>query len=177
DQAIPDAKSSDAFAYEKLERLPYLHGCVKEGIRFSYGISGRLPRVFHEPIQYRDFTIPAGTAIAMSIRDVNFDEAIYEEPRKFNPDRWATGNGPVTAANGSSLDSHFVTFGKGPRMCLGINLAYMELYIVLAQVFRRLVLELHETDESDVELAHDFFLPSPRLDSKGVRVRVVGTQS
>lgn len=48
---------------------------------------------------------------------------------------------------------------------------------MLAQVFRRLVLELHETDESDVELAHDFFLPSPRLDSKGVRVRVVGTQS
>lgn len=53
----------------------------------------------------------------------------------------------------------------------------MELYIVLAQIFTRLVLELHSTDESDVELAHDFFLPSPKLDSKGVRVRVVGTQS
>lgn len=54
------------------------------------------------------------------------------------------------------------------------SLAYMELYIVLAQIFRRLVLELHSTDESDVELAHDFFLPSPKLDSKGVRVMVVG---
>ena len=53
----------------------------------------------------------------------------------------------------------------------------MELYIVLAQIFRRLSLELYETDASDVELAHDFFLPSPKLDSKGVRVRVVGTQS
>ncbi|KAI7715746.1 hypothetical protein KC353_g5858, partial [Hortaea werneckii] len=167
-QAIPDVTAPDAFAYEKLERLPYLSGCIKEGIRFSYGISGRLPRVLHEPIQYREYTIPAGTAISMSIRDVNFDEAIYDRPRKFKPERWTTVNGgPAMAADGSSLESHFVTFGKGARMCLGINLAYMELYIVLAQIFRRLVLELHSTDESDVELAHDFFLPSPKLDSKG----------
>ena len=48
---------------------------------------------------------------------------------------------------------------------------------MLAHIFRRLILELHNTDESDVELAHDFFLPSPRLDSKGVRLRVVGTRS
>lgn len=53
----------------------------------------------------------------------------------------------------------------------------MELYIVFAQVVRRLSLELYETGTSDVEFAHDFFLPSPRLDSKGVRVRVVETQS
>jgi hypothetical protein len=53
----------------------------------------------------------------------------------------------------------------------------MELYILLAQIFRRFKLELYETDISDVELAHDFFLPSPRLDSKGVRVRVVGLES
>ncbi|KAI7261135.1 hypothetical protein KC345_g9882 [Hortaea werneckii] len=168
-QAIPDTNSSDAFAYEKLERLPYLTGCVKEGIKFSYGISGGLPRVLHEPVQYREYTIPAGTAIAMSIRDANFDETIYDEPRKsrkFKPERWAAVNGPASAADGTSLESHFVTSGKGPRMCLGINLAYMELYIVLAQIFRRLDLELHSTDESDVELAHDFFLPSPKLDSK-----------
>lgn len=50
----------------------------------------------------------------------------------------------------------------------------MELDIVLAQLFRRFSLELYETDESNVELAHDFFMPSPRLDSKGVRVRVTG---
>lgn len=53
----------------------------------------------------------------------------------------------------------------------------MELYIVLAQLFRRFSLELYETDESDVLLAHDFFLPSPKLDSKGVRVRIVGEES
>ena len=29
-EAIPDMSAPDAFAFEKLERLPYLGGCVKE---------------------------------------------------------------------------------------------------------------------------------------------------
>ena len=43
----------------------------------------------------------------------------------------------------------------------------------MATLFRRFKFELFETDVSDVKLKHDFFLPSPKLDSKGVRVKVV----
>jgi hypothetical protein len=39
-------------------------------------------------------------------------------------------------------------------------------------VFRNFTFDLYKTDITDVELAHDFFLPSPRMDSKGVRVLV-----
>ncbi|KAK5169323.1 uncharacterized protein LTR77_005298 [Saxophila tyrrhenica] len=171
-EAVPNPSAHDAFKFEKLEKLPYLTGCVKEGIRFGLGISGRGARVLQEPLVYQDYTIPPGTAISMSARDANFDGSVYKEPRKFRPERWTGKESKL--ADGSSLDSHFVGFGKGTRMCIGINLAHLELYVQLAQVFRRFQLELYETDTSDVELAHDFFLPSPKLDSKGVRVRVVG---
>lgn len=53
-----------------------------------------------------------------------------------------------------------------------ISLAYMELFMALGAIFRRFSFEIYETDFSDVELAHDFFLPSPKLDSKGIRVKV-----
>jgi hypothetical protein len=52
------------------------------------------------------------------------------------------------------------------------SLANAELYMTLASVFRNFTFELYKTDITDVELAHDFFLPSPRMDSKGVRVLV-----
>ena len=42
----------------------------------------------------------------------------------------------------------------------------------MAAVFRKFEFELYQTELSDIELAHDFFLPSPKLDSKGVRVLV-----
>ncbi|ETN44452.1 uncharacterized protein HMPREF1541_10633, partial [Cyphellophora europaea CBS 101466] len=69
-----------------------------------------------------------------------------------------------------SLERYFVRFSKGTRSCLGINLAHAELFIAMAAVFRNFEFKLYQTEPSDVKLAHDFFLPSPRLDSKGVRV-------
>jgi hypothetical protein len=48
----------------------------------------------------------------------------------------------------------------------------MELYIALGVTFRRFSFAIYNTDSSDVELAHDFFLPSPKLDSQGVRVKI-----
>lgn len=44
--------------------------------------------------------------------------------------------------------------------------------MVLAAIFRRFTFELYATDVSDVKMVHDFFIPSPKLDSKGVRVRI-----
>jgi hypothetical protein len=49
----------------------------------------------------------------------------------------------------------------------------MEIFLGLSHIFRTFRLELYETDRSDVIMAHDFFLPSPKLDTKGVRVKVV----
>lgn len=57
-------------------------------------------------------------------------------------------------------------------MCLGLHLAWAELYIGLANVFRRVDLELFETGRAEVEMAREFFVPQPQLGSKGVRVVV-----
>ena len=46
------------------------------------------------------------------------------------------------------------------------------MHMATATLFRRYDFELFETDRSDVDVAHDFFLPSAKLDSKGVRVTV-----
>ena len=54
------------------------------------------------------------------------------------------------------------------------SLAYCELYLTIAAIFapNRFRFELFETDFSDVDVAHDFFSPSYRADSKGMRVIV-----
>ncbi|KAL2425367.1 Cytochrome P450 monooxygenase sdnE [Exophiala dermatitidis] len=166
--AIPDP--SAPLSWVELEKLPYLTGCVREAVRMSYAVTTRNPRLFSKPITYNDWVIPPRTPVSMTIVDVNDDEDIFPEPRKFRPERWI---GSPKAPDGSSLERYFVGFGKGTRSCLGINLAHAELYMTLAAVFRNFDFELYETDISDVELAHDFFLPSPKLDSKGVRVKVL----
>jgi len=78
---------------------------------------------------------------------------------------------------------HMVAFSKGSRACLGINLAYAELYLCLAGVFRGFggvgmgaeegSLELVGTGVEDVTCNADLIIPGVKVGSQGVRVRVL----
>ena len=210
-EAIPDPKAPLDWPHLE-EHLPYLGACIREAVRLSYGVSARNPRISPDKsIRYKEWEIPAGTPVSMTIVDVHHDEENFPQSREYMPERWL---GSPRTESGQSLDRYFVAFGKDARSCLGIkyvfyhssihstattntthspsrslevfvviqacvvtwliccSLAHAELYLGLAALFRRFEFELFETDISDVQLAHDFFLPSPKLDSKGVRVKV-----
>jgi len=46
----------------------------------------------------------------------------------------------------------------------------------LAANFRKFSFELHETDVSDMVLAHDYFVPTVKLDMKANRVKVISIE-
>ncbi|KAF3045052.1 hypothetical protein E8E12_006351 [Didymella heteroderae] len=153
-----------------LEQMPYLKACIMEAVRLSYGLSARNPRTRRTmPLQYKDWTIPPNTNVSMTIPEVSHDEAIFPESHKYIPERWL--DNPV-APDGQPLERYLVCFGRGTRSCLGINLAWTELYLILGMMFRRYKFELHEPSLEDVQLGHDFFIPVTKLDAKGVRVFV-----
>ena len=117
-EAIPDIHATDAFNYLKLESLPYLRGCVKEGIRLGIGVSARMHRIWKTGLPYGDWVIPPGTIVSMNHQDIMFDPQIFPKPTEIVPERWI---GHPKAPDGSSLERYFVPFGKGDRQCLGIK--------------------------------------------------------
>lgn len=50
----------------------------------------------------------------------------------FDPERWLQGSEQTWR-----LNRNMVPFGRGTRQCVGMNLAYAELYIMLGTFFRR----------------------------------------
>ena len=165
ENAIPDPAHLPSTV--ELEKLPYLSAVVNEGMRITYGITSRLTRVSpDQPLQFSEWTIPAGTPVGMSAMMQHTDPTLFPSPYTFDPERFLDG--------GSKLEKYLVSFSRGTRGCIGINLARAELFLALAAVMRRFGgdLELFETDRSDVDVAHDFFTPAARLDSKGMRVVV-----
>jgi cytochrome P450 len=106
---------------------------------------------------------------------IHHDEAIFPDSRKFLPERWV---------DNPRLEKYLVPFSKGTRQCIGINLAYAELYIALARIFRGYgslqarfeddvgYLELFETTFDDVELKKDLLVPAAGTGSRGVRISV-----
>ena len=53
---------------------------------------------------------------------MHFDESIYEEPFQFKPQRWLEHNYPRQAHG---------TFGGGSHVCLGMNVARIQMPITL----------------------------------------------
>jgi cytochrome P450 len=154
---------------KQLEQLPYLKAVVNEGFRLAYGVSSRLQRVSPDaPLTFRQWTIPAGTPVGMTSVLIHDNPDIFPSPHDFNPERWL-----LPLAERTQLEKYLVPFSRGTRACLGMNLAYAEIFLTLAAVFGgEFTFELFETDRSDVDIVHDFFNTSPKLDSKGVRVVV-----
>jgi cytochrome P450 len=88
----------------------------------------------------------------MSALYVCMDPQIFPKPQTFKPERWLQPNAR------EQLEPYLVTFGKGSRACVGINLAYAELYTVIATLLRRFPkLRLYETTAEDVKPVADYF--------------------
>ncbi|KAK8230498.1 oxoglutarate/iron-dependent oxygenase [Phyllosticta capitalensis] len=179
DEIVPIFPNPDEIPSQaSLERLQYLTATIFEGLRLSYGLVTRLPRVSPvEPMIFRstdgkiEKVIPPGVAVGMSSLIVHHDKNIWgEDADEFRPERWLDEDGQKRR----DLDAYLLSFSKGTRMCLGLQLGYSELYLALPTVLRRFEgrLELFETDITDIEVAADIIVPRPRLDSKGVRVLV-----
>lgn len=173
--AIPDpARIPDLDA---LMQLPYLTCVINEALRFTYGTPQRLPRTCPTPVVYtapngggKEYILPVGTVISMDNYTASHDPTIFPEPYAFRPDRW---EGNPAAPDGKPLTRYLVAFGRGTRSCLGIQLAYAELYIGLATFFRRFSGELvGTTREDDVDCYRDVFFPRAKPGSKGVRIKV-----
>jgi cytochrome P450 len=181
EKAIPDP--SLLMDLVALEQLPYLTGVVQEGVRLSHAVTDRLQRICpDETLVFndgkKDWHIPPGTPVSMTANLIHHDQSIFPNSTAFRPERWI-GNPQLTR--------YLVSFGKGGRVCLGMNLAYAELYLALAALFRIYgsaevqgkddvgVLELYETTSKDVGVMEsDLDTPSMPGDSKGIRVMVRG---
>jgi cytochrome P450 len=162
--AIPNSATPPPL--RDLEQLPYLSAVVLEGFRVTYGMSTRVTRISPDaPLVFRDWVIPAGTPVSMTGVFIHDNPDLFPEPAVFKPERWLL---PPTAR--ASLEKYLCNFSKGTRACLGMNLGRAEVTMTLAAVVRSFELELFQTDQSDVEMAHDFVTPMPRSDSKGIRV-------
>ncbi|KAL8850766.1 MAG: hypothetical protein Q9221_004334 [Calogaya cf. arnoldii] len=172
-EAMPDPDALPTGA--QVEQLPYLTAIIQEGLRIQPSAT-RMTRIaptedlqFHTPT--KDWVIPKGTPMTMSGRLFQRHLDIFPDPTTFKPERWLEN---------PRLDKYLLTFSKGTRGCLGINLAYQELNLVLASVFRKYSvaggsdkgpkLALYETSDRDVDMLTDMMVWLPAAGSKEVRV-------
>ncbi|GKT84347.1 trichodiene oxygenase [Colletotrichum tofieldiae] len=99
----------------------------------------------------------------------HFNESYFPDSNEFIPERWMVQD----RQQRRELEKAFIAFSKGTRKCLGMSLAYAELYLALAAVILRVVprMQLYDTTKREIEYDHDLGVPVP-VSTRGVRVKI-----
>ena len=145
--AIPNLL--EMLSLTELQKLPYLSAYIEETLHLSYRVTQRSPQLSRtQPTAYGNYILPPKTEINMSIYSVTHDENVFPSSYTFNPSRWL--DNPKGADGQKPLSRYMVSFGKGTRSCLGMHLAYAEIYLALASIIRRFEMTLWNTTSEDV---------------------------
>lgn len=83
-------------------------------------------------------TVPKGSMITFSRYSLHRHPDYWPEPERFIPERFAQESTGTKYA--------YVPFGGGPRVCIGIHLATLELVLTLATMAQRFRVELRERE-------------------------------
>uniref|UniRef100_A0A2C9JYP8 Cytochrome P450 n=1 Tax=Biomphalaria glabrata TaxID=6526 RepID=A0A2C9JYP8_BIOGL len=131
-QAEVDAKCGKEFPdYDKVQTLTYLDMCINEAIRLvPPGIFLNRKCVQDTDIQGVHF--PKDMIVVIPVYAFHTDPDLFPEPEKFDPERFNPEN-KTTRHQYAHLP-----FGQGPRNCIGMRLALLELKIVMAAILQKL---------------------------------------
>lgn len=139
---------NEEITYSTIQKLPYLNCVVSETIRLYPPIFAFVTREAAVDKQYGKLKIPVGTVVMAATEYIQRDPNNWEDPNTFDPDRFLPENkhkfNPLA----------WQPFGAGPRNCIGMRFAQMELRFTLANILRRFRLEATENTDK-VRSAND----------------------
>ncbi|KZW01599.1 cytochrome P450 [Exidia glandulosa HHB12029] len=112
------------------ESLPYVNAVMLEVMRMFPVTPLGIPRRVMEDDEYAGMRIPKGATVLANIWGMLRDEAEYDNPHVFVPERFVKDG----AVNTSIRDPRTVFFGFGKRICAGRHFADSSVWLVVATV-------------------------------------------
>nr|QQL94709.1 cytochrome P450 2j2-like protein [Lateolabrax maculatus] len=114
---------SRRMSMEDRAKLPYTDAVIHEVQRMGNIAPLSLPHVTNMDIQLGGYTVPKGVIVIPNLTSVLFDKNEWETPFTFNPGHFLNEEGKFVK------QAAFLPFSAGKRVCLGENLAKMELFL------------------------------------------------
>jgi cytochrome P450 len=121
---------------EEVAQLEWTDRFLRECMRLfpsAYGVN----RSTRDDEVIAGYHLPAGSWVEVSMWGIHRSPAVWPEPEVFDPRRFDV---PARQFAGSSRYA-WMPFGAGPRGCIGMQIAMLEIPIVIASVLQAFTLE------------------------------------
>ncbi|KAI6169881.1 cytochrome P450 [Pisolithus thermaeus] len=172
-------------SYDQLTNdLPYLDAIVQEVLRLHPSLPEILREAaeddvipLSEPVQTKSgefvdsIVVERGTIFSIPVSCINRSQAIWgPDAKAFRPERWLEPDGITKKAQEVKGHRHLLSFGDGPRTCIGKTFALAVIKMVLSMAIRNFVLEMKDGPDTKVELSRGLTVRPKIAGEEGIRV-------
>lgn len=121
--------------FDQLLKLPYTRQVIEEGMRL-FPPAWTMTREALENDEVEGKPIPKGISVFMSIYELHRNPNIWKNPLVFDPENFSPENVKKRPK------FNYLPFGAGPRLCIGLQFAMMEMQLILAALVKRFDFEM-----------------------------------
>lgn len=146
----------EPLVFEEVDRLVYLKAALSETLRLYPSVPEDSKHVIADDILPDGTFVPAGSNITYSIYSSARMKFIWgDDCLEFKPERWLSEDGKKFEAKDQF---RFVAFNAGPRICLGKDLAYLQMKSIAAAVLLRHRLEVAAGHKVEQKISLTLFM-------------------
>ncbi|KAK5172094.1 uncharacterized protein LTR77_003732 [Saxophila tyrrhenica] len=160
DEAAASGKLSEMPQWSEVQALPYFQACLKEAMRIRPAVGLNITRLVPpEGCEIDGTWFTGGTRVALNGWVLHRNELFGPDPKVYRPERWLEGDA-------KNMERFMFQFGGGSHLCIGKNLALLEMNKTLPLLFRDYEFELLRPEE-DLKYHSTFFVVQ-----EGLEVRI-----
>ncbi|XP_053311586.1 cytochrome P450 2U1 [Spea bombifrons] len=111
-------------------QMPFTEATIMEVQRMTVVVPLSVPHMASETAVFQGYTIPKGSVVLANLWAVHRDPKVWENPNDFNPSRFIDEHGQILKKEA------FIPFGIGRRVCMGEQLAKMELFLMFVNLLQ-----------------------------------------
>ncbi|PIA49329.1 hypothetical protein AQUCO_01300279v1 [Aquilegia coerulea] len=142
--------------FEEVDRLNYLKAALSETLRLYPSVPEDSKHVVKDDVLPDGTFVPAGSAITYSIYSTGRMKSTWgEDCLEFKPERWLSADEKRFEVQDSF---RFVAFNAGPRICLGKDLAYLQMKSIAASVLLRHRLTIAQGHKVEQKMSLTLFM-------------------
>ncbi|KAL1217088.1 Cytochrome P450 86A4 [Cardamine amara subsp. amara] len=125
----------EPLGFDEIDRLVYMKAAISETLRLFPSVPEDSKHVENDDILPDGTFVPAGSSVTYSIYAAGRMKSTWgEDCLEFKPERWIS---PIDGKFINHDQYRFVAFNAGPRICLGKDLAYLQMKTIAAAVLLR----------------------------------------
>ncbi|KAL7952709.1 cytochrome P450 [Trichoderma compactum] len=133
--------------WANVRKLAYLEATLNEALRLFPPSPASQQRIVPPGgATIAGYYVPAGTTVAVPPWVSTHSPVNFGDPDAFKPERWL---GEDVEFLGDHLNAS-LPFGTGPRVCIGKNLAYLEMRLIASTILWNFDIELDRKDHEAV---------------------------